>query len=211
MVFLWKSKDRLYKWYSAQSKLNSDSAIVSPFMPLVPKDSLKKTGFRILKTFELVGKKMYIKSIDFNYELVYASQRHGEYSVQSNAVIYAYTYQDEFLLPFYNVQTSSLTDYRRITSAPYNSFFWENIQEFQMDDALKKNAQFAKQTVLMSDISKPANDFYLRKGVYEHSYILWSAHRMHVLDKLPRGVVYEYLDGMHIHYMLSKGDCYGTS
>lgn len=177
-------------------ELNSDSTLVSPFIPLFPGDSLKKTAFRISKTFALQDDKMYVKSIDFNYELLYASLRQGEYTVRSNAVLYAYTYKEEFLLPFYDIQTSTLSDYRRITCAPYNAFFWENIQEFQMDDVVKKNELFAKQTVLISDISKPASGLYLRKGFFEHSFVLWSPHRMHLVDKLPRGTVYEDLDGM---------------
>lgn len=177
-------------------ELNSDSTLVSPFIPLFPVDSLKKTAFKISKTFEMQGDKMYVKSIDFKYELVYDSQRHGEYTVQSNAVLYAYSYQDEFLLPFYNAQLRALSDYRKITSAPYNTFFWENIQEFQMDDVVAKNERFANQSVLINDVFNSSQNMYLRKGFFERNYVLWSPHRMHLIDRLPQGTLYEDLDGM---------------
>lgn len=176
-------------------ELNADSTKLSPFVTIFPKDSLLYTSFRISKTFEEQNGKMYVQSIDFDYDLEYKSHRQGVYTVSSNAVLYAYDYQNAFILPFYDVPSNYMHDYRRIASAPYNDYFWENIQEFKIEVS-ESNARFAQQQVLInghSDLLWSAN---MGNEFFQQNYIQWSEYRMRIKDKLPKGTVYEDLDGM---------------
>ncbi|MCT4623234.1 MAG: carboxypeptidase-like regulatory domain-containing protein, partial [Schleiferiaceae bacterium] len=179
-----------------KTTLSIDSAAVHPFYPLWPNDSINHVSLEIQKTFEDDHGKLKVTSIDFNYALMYDGRDEGEYEVKTNAVLYAYKYGEQFMLPMFGLKNNGISDYRKITAAPYNSFFWKNINEFTMNNVVNKNEFFAKKSIHVNNADLRQNKSMLKKGFFEQPYVMWSEHRMHIQDKLPRGMNYEDLNGV---------------
>ncbi|MBL4710720.1 MAG: hypothetical protein JKY48_20035 [Flavobacteriales bacterium] len=52
-------------------------------------------------------------------------------TVETKAILFAYQYDDEFLLPSFRKEYF-LNDYQNMKLIPYNSFFWRFNEEFKI-------------------------------------------------------------------------------
>jgi len=168
-----------------------------PFLPIFPTDSIRKVDLNITRTFTSKEKYQVFNHIDFSYRVDYVSRpgkpERSEYSVQTDAVLYAYDYTNKFTLPAFQF-VANTQDYRKLNAFPYNSFFWENSTEFDMNNEDNRNDVFFKDPKSLTNIrffksqlteTPPTNRKVKTMGYMEHPYIHWSPNRIYLREMVP--------------------------
>lgn len=105
-------------------ELKINNAKTYPFIPMWSDHTLKRVDLAITKTFSGINGNMYVKSIDFNYSLVYSSETDTAFTINTHAILFAYDFSSKFLLPFFDFPNVTNLDYRKIQMLPYNAAFW---------------------------------------------------------------------------------------
>lgn len=158
--------------------LQANNAVVYPFMPLGNMDSIKKVNLYLSKTYHSKGGEMFVSSINFNYQITYKTFDDSTFTLNTNAVLNAYNYDDQFLLPRFHFSPGRYEDYRKINGAPYNQFFWDNIQEFGIKDIKKRNDAFMKNNATITSKTLFLGNSFFDKGLFEEPYVFWSKKRV---------------------------------
>jgi len=112
-------------------RLQNDFGANSPFVAVGNAEKISSISFDITKTYQTVQGINTIHSVDFNYRLQYVRADKKEIKVETKAVLFAYDYGDQFILPFFD-KKYRLNDYQGINLAPYNSTFWNSDSEFKL-------------------------------------------------------------------------------
>lgn len=158
--------------------LNAENVSIHPFIPHGNAKSIKKVNINLSKTYQLIDFSSYVNSIDFNYQITYNTMEDSSYSVNTSAVLYAYDYKNEFILPKFNFSNGMYEDYRKINATPYNPFFWDNIDEFKIKNIARKNDYFIKRKSSITNQTLFLNNSFFEKGMFEHPYVFWSKNRV---------------------------------
>lgn len=171
-----------------------------PFSPIFPTDSIRKVDLNITRTFVVTEGHQTFNHIDFSYRVDYVSRpgkpERSEYSVQTNAVLYAYDYAEEFDLPKFQF-VANTQDYRKLNAFPYNPFFWDNRTEFDMNDADNRNDAFFKDPQSITNVrffksqrteTPPEDKNVKTMGYLEHPYIHWSKNRVFLREIVPDSI-----------------------
>ena len=168
--------------------LKVNNAKSYPFIVVGKNDvKLDLVDMEISKTFEEVGGKMYVKSIDFNYHLRYCRKDNGEeQEITTNAVLYAYNYDEFFVLPCFRFTEGMYSDYRKISAVPYNTAFWENIEEFRMADRINKNEKFFSENASLTNLNFFKKTSFYQPGFFERPYVFWSEKRIFIKEDRPK-------------------------
>ncbi|MFZ6052629.1 carboxypeptidase-like regulatory domain-containing protein [Halocola ammonii] len=139
-------------WLDAESQqllkieLEIKEAGIHPFTPIFLEDEVELVNMNITKTFKEMEKRMFVESINFEYQVHYLHTDGRTDVIDTKAVLYAYDYNDRFLLPIYSHGRPRDNDYRKINSIPYNHLFWKNFDEFKINDIRTRNQQFINST-----------------------------------------------------------------
>lgn len=164
--------------------LHKEQASIHPLSPLKYTDTLSDVKIQLTKNFEKQDGQMYFASADFTYSMNYKNATGENYAVTTSAILSAYNYNSQFILPFFEFESSeSHKDFKQITAVPYNEFFWRNMTEFRKNDLKDKDAFFRKHyssesyNEFLSDTSGGVHVNMLFKG-----YLPWSENRL-VLSK----------------------------
>jgi len=160
--------------------LQIENATTHPFLPLWRDDVLKQVDMNITETFVPFGNDLYFEHIDFSYNIRYKNRKGREYVIQTHAILHAYDYKNEFILPESGAQDYYLSDYRKIEAAPYNSFFWNYNDELSVPERKNKNNLFFSSPQLMHYTGKTktfTHDPYNR-GFFEAPFIRWNGDRI---------------------------------
>jgi len=176
--------------------LHLTNAVLHPFYSLNGDDSLTKVDLDISKTYKEIKGDMYVNSIDFNYQLQYKSSRSKPYTVKTNAVLYAYNFENRFTLPFFDFSESTNSkdaDYRKIIAAPYNTLFWKNRDKFEMNDKYNKNQSFISDSATHDYQSTVLNNPYYKQGFFEAPYVSWSKNRIRFRKDFSDGIDFSKL------------------
>ncbi|MBL0052425.1 MAG: hypothetical protein IPP29_13400 [Bacteroidetes bacterium] len=88
----------------------------------------------ITKTFANYKGSMVLNHIDFNYQINYKPANEASFMVSTKAILYAYDYDDKFIMPRFNFSANNISDYSKLNALPYNSAFWNNNTEFCLND-----------------------------------------------------------------------------
>jgi hypothetical protein len=152
-------------------------ASIFPFHPLWATDTLKQVDLSLVKTFSRVENRMTVNSIDFNYRLYYQDRNDSLYVVNTHNMVVAYDYNEFFMLPFFDFGVNEENDYRKVNAAPYNDFFWENMEEFAGYDRKQTNELFLKRASFDQETMFFGNSFFV-KGFFEQPYVFWSPKRI---------------------------------
>ena len=162
--------------------LKVEDASVHPFIPLGYSDSLTKVDMRISRTYQLLKGQTQLQSIDFQYRLEYKTTDQKTFESSTRAVLYAYNYSDKFKLPFFKFATSSYEDYRKISAAPYNHFFWSHRDEFAMATRKKEKEYFIKHHAKHTSRDLFSDKAFYGKSFFEQPYIFWDPKRVVFAD-----------------------------
>ncbi len=154
------------------------NASVYPFLSIRNSDKLKQVDIEMSKSFKEIDGKSYVNSIDFNYKLKYKVGNDSLYNVSTNSILYAYDYKDEFDLPFFLFSEGSYSDYRNIMAVPNNVFFWNNMDEFKLNDRKNKHKLFKKKSFDITNQSTILGNMKIKRGLFEQPYVTWSRGRI---------------------------------
>lgn len=161
-----------------KTNLQISNAPVHPFLPVGVADSIERVNLNITKNYEVVNHELRFTSVDFKYDVRYRTLQNTKLSVNTNAVLYAYDYEMPFVLPQFEFTETAYSDYRKIQAAPYNDFFWDNINEFKMNDLTSKNEQFVQNKSTLKGDDLFSGNGYFKKGIFENPYIFWKPNRV---------------------------------
>lgn len=154
-----------------------------PFKPLFPDDGIARVSMEIRKRFQPISTTRQLQSIDFNYELLYHSNKtkdqFEEFSIETRAVLYAFDFDSLFPLPHFDFIDMPYRDFRMAVAYPYAEDFWENVQEYRLRDA-DSDGQF------FFEDPKNWNSRWLHRSdtvidgqpLLEHAYRPWSTQRV---------------------------------
>ena len=162
--------------------LNCPHARVHPFLPLFDIDSISNVNLMITRTFAAQQGEMAFNHIDFTYVVDYKSRMKEEnalaYSVKSEAILYAYDFDDPFFVPLTDLADSTYSDYRRINATPYNDFFWKYNDEYRLKDDNNANELFYSNDRSITNQTLFTSNKVLKKGLFEQPYVQWSTDRV---------------------------------
>ncbi|KAB1062014.1 carboxypeptidase-like regulatory domain-containing protein [Salibacter halophilus] len=168
--------------------LNISKASTHPLIPLHKNNEIEQIDMRIAKTFESVNDRQFIKSIDFDYQLLYKNRKGRRYIVNTNAVLYAYDLDEQFNLPFFNFE-SQTNDFRKMSVIGYDTLFWTELRDFELSNQ-EEVEQFINDSAFINTITlfKPKENHAphsaLRKtGFFEHNYTKWNQKRILLKSK----------------------------
>ncbi|MGB1295914.1 MAG: carboxypeptidase-like regulatory domain-containing protein [Flavobacteriales bacterium] len=115
-----------------------------PFYMLTNKEiKLKKVDVNLTKTFVKKEDGMVLNHIDFEYSIDYLRDQ-IDMGLKTNVLVHLYDLDHTFYLPKFNKtnERRHSQDYRAISEAPYNAFFWRNHNEFSVFDKGNENINF---------------------------------------------------------------------
>ncbi len=161
--------------------MNSNNTLKHPFMPSVI-GKISNVCINITQSFiESKGQAVF-NHIDFIYKFDYSGRVNStevhDFSIKTQAVLYAYDYENTFFLPIFEFADDNLGEYRKILAMPYNDFFWAYNDEYRLNDSLNTNELFFK------DSSSQTNEKHFRfnnrskQGFFEHPFVSWSTDRI---------------------------------
>ncbi len=163
-----------------------------PFIPLGNSDSLLNVSLEITKNYTTTQSHVQFKSTDFNYQLVYKTRTDSVFTVNTNALVYAFDHQTQFDLPHFEYGNISYQDYILIGSIPYNASFWQNYKEFHMINSQETSKLFQSLHPEQTGTFVNTTHRNFKKPFFEHAYKPWSIKRIqlnHVLDEKVKGSV----------------------
>lgn len=153
----------------------------TPFVPLFSSDMMSNINLNITKTYKEIDHKMYFNHIDFTYQFDYDSRigkaDEAKYNILTNAVLHVYDYQNSFFIPRFNFDVHCVHDYLKINAMPYNNFFWENKNEFEIIDHDNRNSIFYKENEAFSSLKWFSDNKYF-KMVQEGYFVRWTGKRI---------------------------------
>lgn len=181
-------------------QLKNDFGANSPFVAVGTADNISQISFDITKTFELNSNINTLKSIDFNYKLNYTRKNKEQVKVETKAVLFAYNYNSNFVLPSFN-KTYRLNDYQGMNLAPYNPSFWKNSSEFKL---MAKESE--KQLFIESNTTNLIDSFSydpISKEISfnEPTYRRWSKNRINLSDMKDKSSARKHLN-VYLKYNL---------
>ena len=180
-------------WINFNSKhivkvqLTIQNAKSHPFIDLAREklDSITQINLDITKTYQNIEGKAYTNSITFNYQIANKRINDSRHNIHTEVVLYAYDYNQEFILPKFDFTSGSNEDYKKISVSPYNTFFWENIDEFGMKALKEQNETFVtdrasatSQTLFNIPIHENGNQFF------GFPYTQWSKNRIRIKENV---------------------------
>lgn len=147
-----------------------------PFLPIFPHDEILGLSFNITQTFNGVEGDVVFNHIDLIYEMDYVRRRYDEENivVRTEAILYAYDYDQAFFIPKFKFYGYDIDDYRKISAMPYNEFFWKYNDEYGINDSLNSNELFFSDELTMTNTTMFTNESPAGRSFYEHPYIKWS-------------------------------------
>lgn len=160
-----------------KTELTISNAQVHPFSAIWSTHTLDTVNLEITKTYDLEKSGSRLNTIYFNYDLVYKSLQDSALHISTRAVLYAYNYNEVFLLPFFEFPNTSNADYRRIQLLPDNKLFWICSDEFKLENNAAKNAFIQNEaTINAHDLFR--TDTIFKKNFFENPYVTWNGNRI---------------------------------
>lgn len=159
-------------------KLDIQDASVHPFTSLNGETTLKRVDLSIRKNFVNLQEATVLKTMDFDYKLTYISKNGGNYEVKSEAVLYAYNFEESFTLPYFEFTAGNHEDYRNINASPYNEAFWKLSKEFTLNDDPTKSKMFLENGATLDNRNLFSTNSIINNGFFEHPYVFWSEKRI---------------------------------
>lgn len=165
-------------------KLEVDNTKKHPFLPIFKNDTINNISLQIQQKLDVKNGFIRLQQIKFNYQVDYTfSKRNGHISndygsniFKTKGVLYAYDYDEPFILPFYDYD-NTLGDYRKISFIPYNEVFWESTKKLVLTERQKNKIGYFNtygdiinfnEEVQVSDSGfiKPNEDFFQSNNVF---------------------------------------------
>jgi len=168
------------KYRLRKIELSIENTLKHPFLSFGG-ITIQSMDIRLSKTFKLIDGDPFVDNINFDYDISYLDRDSNPMSVKTKAYLNAYDYDSLFNLPIFKFSPHYHKDYRDMTVVPYDSIFWNNIDDFRL---------FEKKTFADQYIQKHKIDNGLKKGdkeitvrTLESPYLNWDT-TMFVIEPL---------------------------
>jgi len=167
---------------------------VFPLMPIYDNHHLSQKNLKITKTFKKEGGETYFEHVDFHYDFLYHRANEKAKRVRTEAVLFTYGQDSLFNLPLFQLNTSNLTDYQKLTVLPYNKFFWEFNNELKLNYKIDSNYLFMSDTNTISNQSYQFKHAIKLMDFFNYPAFKWSKTRFSVKE-LPQNTAYKESEG----------------
>jgi hypothetical protein len=157
-------------------ELQLDNIKTHPFQPLFPSDTIQNLNLRVSKVFGGM-KKTHTELVEFDAEIFYLNRDGEKYKVDIESFIYCYDWNEQFLLPFYDIEAFRNSDYRMISAVPHNSLFWEKYNRFSKAERDSSGDVFYYQKAELTNRSLFSRNEQMKKGFFEQPFFTWSANK----------------------------------
>ena len=180
-----------------------DNAVIYPFSPVFPEDSITKVSLSVKETFVNNGGYVYPELVQYDYSFEYNSSRFNVlHKVESKSFLYLYDYGKSFVEPFFEFYAEQ-TDYRKISVIPYNDVFWNYNYKFTISESKSKkidfferedyafdyNSSYSDETFFgegfVSQIGQNNTDIFDHTGFYLAPYIFWNEDNKLIIHEKP--------------------------
>ena len=161
-------------------ELEIDNAKTYPFSDNWSQYAYENINMRITKTFEQTVNGIVLNAVYFDYDLNYKiSQKLTEtVSRSTRSVLQVFDYDDVFVLPFFYYPIS-VSDYRKISAATYDSYFWKNYSEFRLNNEDKRNEEFFHTADFTSESLFNTRRIAKKSAhIFESEYVFWDEKRI---------------------------------
>lgn len=158
--------------------LEIENTFRHPFEPFGDINKIINVDLKLSKTFELRKGKPQFVSTNFDYKIHYKSNNSIDITSQTNAVIYAYNFDSEFILPEFKFTKTDFKDYNQISASPYNVAFWDNMNEFKMGSISDEQNHFISLNSVDSNRSLFVDNTLFKKGIFRPPYLTWKKQRV---------------------------------
>ncbi len=154
--------------------LQKRSAKNHPFLPMGNVKRLDRIDLDITKNFKPADKGMIFESVNFDYSVHYTTNKSEKLVTDTRAVLIGYNSEELFRLPQFDFIDARYGDYVKINAAPYNAFFWENMNEFADDSRAEKNQLFLPGNSALTDRDMFGDNEFFVGGVLQQPYVHWN-------------------------------------
>jgi len=167
-------------------KLHIESALVKPFVPIFPSDSLVDIEMNITQRFESFQGDLVPSLLRFDYAFdsyipidktkpIGKSNLKKIKPVRSDGILYYYKYGKPFINPVFEYN-GELNDYQKIQNTPYHQAFWDLSSALVQSERMEESLAFFEKHGLLNNHSSQVDDF-LFDGMgsnMDHTNPFWS-------------------------------------
>jgi hypothetical protein len=178
-----------------------------PFTSIFNTDKVDFVSLDITKTFTEHNDNVVLNYIDLKYSLEYTNQNDAPYIINTQALLYAYDYDQVFRLPLYNYYSYNTNDYRNINALPYNELFWKYNEELKLPDENNQNQEFFEKYHQNSQQSVLAPNEQFQRIIHEYPFLAWSENRIKnktfFIDSMENFIKRPYIQGKHFDLVVN--------
>ena len=163
--------------------LNINNSQQHPFVP-IGDIKLRNIDISITKNYDVINDESFINEMYFNYNLTYYDRDSNLVATKTNAFIKPFDYEEEYYPTLFRYSDAFHKDYRDITLAPYDSIYWNNLNQFCFFDKKDEIDAFVKANFI-------DNKFIFRtkeKPQLEFSYNIWDTERIRIREADPKTI-----------------------
>lgn len=159
--------------------LKIEDAAIHPFIPLWTNDSIVKVDLDITESFKKRQNELYVDVVNFTYDMQYKNREKTTTHIHTNGVLHMYDLKETFILPFFEYD-ANLSDYRKISSFPYNEFFWKNRDSIVISEKRMENRNYFEKngTALKYNMEE-----WFNRTFFKDNIIRWDpVNRIHIIE-----------------------------
>ena len=165
----------------------AENAKPHPFLPITPLDTLSKVKLHLEKTFQKRNGNRYVDHINFETRFHYKRENGDTLNVKSQAILYAYDYEQPFALPYFNfTKNARYIDYVNTTIAPHNEVFWEVNEPFKINKADNSIEKFYESHEPFYGSFFETKDS--TQHFFENPYLSWNKKRIVLREEIPQKI-----------------------
>lgn len=148
-----------------------------PFTEINPQDSIKRLDYFAAYNFDASASHR-LERIELNYNVEYKSSNRVR-NIQSNGVLLFYNTAETFSLPKYSAIANLYSDYDKIVSQPYNSFFWNTNSAISPSEKKQLYKSYFEQNGVLLNFDELSA---INPKVFANKLIPWSNRRIQLYD-----------------------------
>jgi hypothetical protein len=151
-----------------------------PVHSLHPDNKMNRLDLEIARTYEEIEDILYFKYISLKYNANIQNRFIANTDISTNAVLYAYNYTDVFELPRFDFGETDFaySDYLKINGIPYDSTFWNNNNEFKMNDRVDYISNYFSDSTVIKNPSLFDQKNMGGLALLQFPFVAWSKKRV---------------------------------
>ncbi len=170
-----------------------------PVHSLSPDNKMNRLDLEITRTYEEIEGILYFKYISLKYKANIQTRFIANTNISTNAVLYAYNYWDVFELPRFDFGETDFaySDYVRINGIPYDSTFWNNKNEFKLNDRVDYISNYFNDSTVIKNPRLFDQKNMEGLAVLQFPFVTWSRNRVainkFIVNDNPSSSVYGFV------------------